>query len=80
MKKITIEYFAKLREERRVKTETVETEANTVLDLFNELKVKHNFSFSAENLRVAINDEFEDWDKELNDRDSIVFIPPVAGG
>lgn len=80
MKKITIEYFAKLREERRVKTETVETEANTVLDLFNELKVKHHFSFSAENLRVAINDEFEDWDKELNDRDSIVFIPPVAGG
>jgi molybdopterin converting factor small subunit len=29
---------------------------------------------------VAINAEFRDWQSPLKDGDSVVFIPPVAGG
>jgi molybdopterin converting factor small subunit len=31
-------------------------------------------------LKVAVNDEFRDWDAVLADGDRVVFIPPVAGG
>jgi molybdopterin converting factor small subunit len=31
-------------------------------------------------LKVAINDEFAAWDTQLASGDTIVFIPPVAGG
>jgi molybdopterin converting factor small subunit len=31
-------------------------------------------------MKVAINDEFSEWNSELADGDSVVFIPPVAGG
>ncbi|HJN00209.1 MAG TPA: MoaD/ThiS family protein [Gammaproteobacteria bacterium] len=27
-----------------------------------------------------MNDEFSDWNIELNDGDRLVFIPPVTGG
>jgi len=31
-------------------------------------------------LRVAVNEEFSDWQRPLEDGDRVVFIPPVAGG
>ena len=80
MKKITINYFAKLRDERGLSSEVIETEANNSLDLYQILKEKYNLSLSIKSLKVAINDEFCDWNDELKDNDNIVFIPPVAGG
>jgi molybdopterin converting factor small subunit len=35
---------------------------------------------SPEFLRVAVNDEFGDWRARLSDGDTVVFLPPVAGG
>ena len=32
------------------------------------------------NFKIAVNDEFSDWDIELNEGDRLVFIPPVTGG
>jgi molybdopterin synthase sulfur carrier subunit len=29
---------------------------------------------------VAVNTEFADWSRRLNAGDTVVFIPPVAGG
>ena len=31
-------------------------------------------------LRVAVNSEFGEWEQPLSEGDSVVFIPPVAGG
>jgi molybdopterin converting factor small subunit len=31
-------------------------------------------------LRVAVNAEFGDWSQPLAHGDTVVFIPPVAGG
>ncbi|MFN8576378.1 MAG: MoaD/ThiS family protein [Candidatus Sericytochromatia bacterium] len=80
MKTIYIDYFAKLREEANLKHELIETNSNTAEELFEELKIKHNFSFSKTHLKVSINDEFSDWETEIKDKDNIVFIQPVAGG
>lgn len=78
--KINIQYFAKLREERGCSVETVETGARNVLELYNELQLRNKFSIAYENLKVAINDEFNNWDAPLKNNDTVVFIQPVAGG
>jgi molybdopterin converting factor subunit 1 len=79
MKKLNIEYFAILRERAGLDRELVETDLVTPAELFAELTRRHGFPEMA-TVKVAINDEFGDWHAELQDGDSIVFIPPVAGG
>jgi len=79
MTRISVGYFAILREHTGRASEQVETEARTAADLFRELDARYRFPRLA-SLRVAVNDEFRDWDTALTDGDSVVFIPPVAGG
>lgn len=79
-KTIQIQYFALLREERGLAREDYVTSANNARELFEELKGKYHFSLNADRLRVSINDEFADWKHSLQQNDSVVFIPPVAGG
>jgi molybdopterin converting factor small subunit len=57
----------------------LQTNAKTVAQLFDELDGRYQFPKMA-NLKVAINDEFGEWNSALTDGDSVVFIPPVAGG
>jgi molybdopterin converting factor small subunit len=78
--KITIQYFAKLREERGCSSENYQTDSQTALELYYELQKKYNFTIPLESLKVAVNDDFSDWNTLLKDNDSIVFIQPVAGG
>jgi molybdopterin converting factor small subunit len=35
---------------------------------------------SADSLKVAVNERFSDWQHALADGDTVVFVPPVAGG
>lgn len=79
MAQIRIEYFAILREHVGRDSEEMQTSARTVADLFAELDQRYGFP-EIGRLKVAVNDEFGDWDTALNDGDSVVFIPPVAGG
>lgn len=78
--KIDISYFAILQDERGLSSETVETSAQNPADLYAEVKEAHSLSLTKCKLKVAVNDEFADWDDELKDGDKVVFIPPVAGG
>ena len=80
IKKIHIQYYALLREERGVSQETVSTGAATAKDLYFELQKKFKFKLSTDLLRVSVNDEFLVWETPLKSGDKIVFIPPVAGG
>jgi molybdopterin converting factor subunit 1 len=77
---VRLEYFALLREQRGVGAETIETAAATARDLYRELAAAHGFTLGAERVKVAINNEFASWDRPLAANDTIVFIPPVAGG
>jgi len=79
MNKLNIQYFAVLRECAGQDNELLETSATTPAELYAELKLRHKFPEMA-TVKVAINDEFGDWQAQLQDGDSVVFIPPVAGG
>lgn len=78
--KLSIEYYAQLRDEAACSNEVIETRCNNPADLFVELSARHGFSLSQSQLRVAINDEFASWDSPLADNDMLVFMPPMAGG
>jgi molybdopterin converting factor subunit 1 len=80
MKKIRVQYYAKLREERGRAEETVRTTARTAAEFFEELHERFGFSLRREQLRVAVNESFSDWEHALHEDDLVVFIPPVAGG
>ena len=77
---IRLEYFALLREQRGLASETVQTAAATARALYQELASAHGFTLGVERVKVAINNEFASWDRALAANDSVVFIPPVAGG
>ena len=78
--KINVHYYAMFREAAGCSGETFETESGNASSLFDSLKSKYDFVMSRSHVRLAVNDAFVDWDTPLNDGDSIVFIPPVAGG
>jgi molybdenum cofactor guanylyltransferase len=79
-RRVTVQYFALLREQAGRGSETLETRARTPRELYGELARRYPFSLDAAQLRVAINSEFGDWSATLRDGDAVVFIPPVAGG
>ena len=79
MPQVRVEYFAILREHVGKSAEDLKTTASTAGALFDELDARYDFP-TMSRMKVAINDEFSDWSATLADGDSIVFIPPVAGG
>ena len=80
MPKISVRYFALLREQRGLVLETLATAAATPRDLYEELRARHGFTLPADRVRAAINGEFADSTAALRDGDEVVFVPPVAGG
>ena len=78
--KINVNYYAMFREAAGCSEESVESGSSSAIELFESLKTKYGFTMGRSHVRLAVNDAFVDWDTPLNDGDSIVFIPPVAGG
>lgn len=78
--KITIQYYAQLREESGRSKEEIETQAKNPKELYGELQKKYRFKLPVKILKVAVNGEFAGWSQSLRNRDEVVFIPPVAGG
>lgn len=79
-------YFAWLRQKIGAGEEDVAPPpaVNTVAALVAWLKVKspaHAAAFaSMQAVRVAINQEFADWNAPIAQDDEIAFFPPVTGG
>ena len=78
--KIKIKYFASLRETADKTEETVETNAGTPAALYDELVARYGFTLEKSILKAAINEVYAEFDAQLEDGDTVVFIPPVAGG
>ena len=78
--KVTVQYFALLREQRGCAEETLETGEVTASELYRNLAVAHGLSMTPESMKVVVNEEFSTWDCAISDGDVVVFIPPVAGG
>ncbi|HLF17844.1 MAG TPA: MoaD/ThiS family protein [Candidatus Omnitrophota bacterium] len=80
VKTVSLYYYSIFREQSGAREESFETNVSTVSELFEELKAKYKFSLSNHQVKVAVNDEFCDWQTPVCTKDKIVFIPPVAGG
>ena len=78
--KIKVKYFAAMREAIGTSEEIIDCEFSTPSDLFTFLKEKYRFKLDESNIKVAINDEYAEFTRQLSERDTVVFIPPVAGG
>ena len=79
-KRLTVQYYALLREQAGRREESLVSSAATAAELYAELLQRYPFTLAPQLLRVAINAEFRDWTAPLADGDEVVFIPPVAGG
>jgi molybdopterin-guanine dinucleotide biosynthesis protein A len=79
-KTVRVQYYAILREQAGRSEETLDTGAATPAELYAELRLRHPFQLAPEQLKVALNSEFGDWQTPLKHGDTVVFIPPVAGG
>lgn len=78
--KIQVIYFAILRELTGLDKETfLIKQGNKPGDVLTSINERHEIDLGI-NFKIAVNDEFSDWDIELNEGDRLVFIPPVTGG
>ncbi len=80
MSLINVRYFAALREQAGSSGEALETAAQTAAELYEQLRQKHGFTLAAEQIKVAVNEEYRPLDHALSAGDEVVFIPPVSGG
>lgn len=78
--RVTVAYYAALREQRGCSEEQLDLAVSTAAELYDELRARHDFTFAPEQLRVAVNDAYAPWETVLKPGDTVVFIPPVAGG
>jgi molybdopterin synthase sulfur carrier subunit len=68
------------RENAGVETETLTIEATTAADVFVATQDRHGSSEPNGHCKVAINDVMADWDSPVDDGDTVLLFPPVAGG
>ena len=80
MKTIKVCYFAMFREHAGVAEEMLTLEAETAHDVFEQTRLRHGSDEPNGHCKVALNDHMADWDSPVNDGDTVLLFPPVAGG
>ena len=80
MRRITVRYFAMFREHAGLSEETLELDAATAMDVFEQTRNRHGSTEPTGHCKVAINDEMADWSSSVDDGDTVLLFPPVAGG
>ena len=80
MKTITVRYFAMFREHAGVSEEVLSIDAATARDVFEQTRQRHGSAEPTGHCKVAINDAMADWSSAVNDGDTVLLFPPVAGG
>lgn len=81
---IDVLYFAWVRERIGLPKETLDTNAETVADLVQELiqrEERYAVAFAdISALRVAVDQELAEFDASLNGVREVAFFPPMTGG
>jgi molybdopterin converting factor small subunit len=80
LKSLTVRYFAIFRENAGISEETISIDAQTAADVFAATSDRHGSSEPLGHCKVAINDVMASWDSPVEDGDSVLLFPPVAGG
>lgn len=82
--KLTVKYFASIREAIGQGTEAIDTQATTLAALRDELIARggaHGESLArGKAVRVALNQVMSDESAALADGAEVAFFPPVTGG
>ncbi|MFD1342755.1 molybdopterin converting factor subunit 1 [Litorisediminicola beolgyonensis] len=77
-------YFAWLRERIGLPKERIETQAQTVAELVEELRAREErYALAFSDLaavRVAVDQELTDFDAPLAGAREVAFFPPMTGG
>lgn len=77
-------YFAWVRERIGLPKETVDTQASTVIELVDELRLREDRYAAAfadiSALKVALDQELADFDAPLDGVREVAFFPPMTGG
>lgn len=80
MKKLEILFFGKLKESWNTNKINIESNCNDIESLYTELLKQASDIPHKASIKVAINDEFVNWDSSIKDNDTIAFLPPASGG
>ena len=79
-------YFSWLREKIGLDSEEIKipekiSDVNELVDFLKKSSEKHSIAFqNMKSIKVAVNKEFANFDKKIQDQDEIAFFPPVTGG
>lgn len=79
MTRVTVLYFASLRDAAVRDSEVVEHEGDLAA-LYGGLRERYGFALPIERVRVAMDGAFADWRDLPRDGAEVAFIPPVSGG
>jgi molybdopterin synthase sulfur carrier subunit len=80
MSRLTVLYFASLRDAAGVASESIEADAHDLRGLYESLRERHGFVLPVDRLRVAVDGAFARWDEAPRAGSEVAFIPPVSGG
>lgn len=80
LKRLTLSYYAALRDAAGVREEPWTSGVRTAAELYAEAAARHGFRFEPAVLKVAVNDRMVSWETEIADGDVVAFLPPFAGG
>ena len=80
MKAITVRYFAMFRERAGRGEKTLQLDVATARDVYDKTRQRHGSVEPVGHCKVAINDRMADWDAAVEDGDTVLLFPPVAGG
>lgn len=82
--KLDVHYFAWLRERLGTGREVVETEAETVGELIEELRARdegYAYAFcDTSAVRAAVDQDLVEFDAKLTGAREVAFFPPMTGG
>ena len=78
--KINVLYFARLKSLKGISSETVETDCQTIDELYQQLGLDKLEGLSKEQVKPAVNEAFCDYAAALKDEDTVAFMPPMSGG
>ncbi|MCL6711527.1 MoaD/ThiS family protein [Pseudomonas sp. R2.Fl] len=79
-RRLTVRYFASLRDAAGVAEEALITGAPDLRGVYAELQARHGFRLPVAHLRVAVDGDFARWEDAPREGSEVAFIPPVSGG
>ena len=79
-KTLRMQYYAAFREAAGKSEEELHSAADTTAELYDEIALRHGFSFDRSILRVVVNDRIVPWTERVRDGDRVVFLTPFADG